>query len=163
MSYQLDCADATGKVWARLQTTVSQAPFASHVPEVCANCSFIFCQQSRTYEASLWPDAHTCRQTCTSTKTHRPWSLLLLVWGIRLPLSVSTLFLCSEISSCALVLWAPLLLSKAQETKTKGWTRSKGRGWRQLYEETALWKRLNMKVNQMKGKWQVFRCVSRLV
>lgn len=100
-----------------------KAPFASHASPCRRKLYRLPTIQntSLTYKVRALPGAHTCRQTCDSTKADGTRSLLLPVWEIRLPLSVSSLSLCFEIFSSVPVLWAPMLLSKARETKTGGW------------------------------------------
>lgn len=143
-----------------------------HHMKVCPNYSFII-EQSRTclltYEICLWPGAHTCRQTCASTKAHRTWSLLLLVWDIRLPLSVS---LCFCALRCFLVSQFYELLccsQKHERQRRKDELEAKGRMKSDILNKKPPQKNnvkiTNMKVDTDEGKMagRQSNCLSRFV
>lgn len=117
----------------------------------------------------LWPGAHTCRQTCDSTKAHGTWSLLLPVWGIRSALSVS-LCLCA-LRYFPLSQFRELLCcSQKHERQRPEDEHQKQEGrWGEIFlcEKLPVSKRMNMKVDTNEGNMAGGRdqsnCLSRFV
>lgn len=167
MSYKPDTADATCRI--RVQTTGTQLKSSICIMLVCADCSFVICQQSRTHpqlKISAFGQVHTHTGKHTAPQRHTEHEAFCC-WCEKLDcLSLFPLCLCA-LRYFPLSQFYELLCCSQKHERDKDLedeNQKRDGGWSEILcnENYLCQKERTWRWTQMKGRWRA-DVVSRIV